>query len=231
MKPRVATIIPAFNEEETIVQVVATVRQSMLVDEVIVVSDGSTDRTALLAEEAGAKVLCLPIQSGKGAALRHGVTFTDAPILLFLDADLRGLSEEHIEALLTPVLNEARQMNIGLRDRGTFSRWIGPRLPLVSGERALLRRIFEDVPDEHLQGYMVEASLNFACRSHKWAYGSVFMPGVKIRTKFEKVGWKAFPQYGRMWWQVLKAFWIVRWAYASGRVEDLTSKRKHQKRL
>jgi len=128
--------------------------------------------------------------------------------------------------LLNPVLNETRQMNIGLRDRGTLSRWIGPRLPLVSGERALLRRIFEDVSEEHMEGYMVEVSLNFACRSHGWVYGSVFMSGVKIRTKFEKVGWKAFLQYGRMWWQVLKAFWLVHMGYASERVDVLKSKIK-----
>lgn len=221
MKTRVAAIIPAFNEEATIEGVVRSAVRSMLVDEVVVVSDGSTDKTAEFARRAGAHVLDLPLQSGKGAALRHGVTFTDAPIVLFLDADLRGLSERHIEALVSPVLSGSRQMNIGLRDRGRLSRIVGPRLPLVSGERALVRRIFETVPDEHLKGYMVEASLNFACRSHGLVYGSIFMPGVTIRTKFQKVGWKAIPQYGRMWWQVLKAFWVVRVAYASGKVKVL----------
>ena len=228
MKMRVAAIIPAFNEAETIAGVVETAMRSPLVDEVIVVSDGSTDCTAEAARQAGAQVFDLPTQSGKGSALRHGVTWTDAPIVLFLDADLRGLREEHLESLLSPVLSGSRQMNIGLRDRGKFSRFLGPRLPLISGERALLRTIFEMVPDEHLKGYMVEASLNFACRSHGLVYGSVFMSGVKIRTKFQKVGWKAFPQYARMWWQVLKAFWVVRLAYASGKVNELTSKVKRK---
>src|SRR3989338_7720705 len=228
MKMRVAAIIPAFNEAETIAGVVETAMRSPLVDEVIVVSDGSTDCTAEAARQAGAQVFDLPTQSGKGSALRHGVTWTDAPIVLFLDADLRGLREEHLESLLSPVLSGSRQMNIGLRDRGKFSRFLGPRLPLVSGERALLRTIFEMVPDEHLKGYMVEASLNFACRSHGFLYVSVFMSGVKIRTKFQKVGWKAFPQYARMLWQVLKAFWVVRLAYASGKVNELTSKVKRK---
>ena len=226
MKMRVAAIIPAFNEEATIEGVVKPAVRSTLVDEVIVVSDGSTDQTSAFARRAGAYVLDLPLQSGKGAALRHGVTFTDAPIILFLDADLRGLSEEHLEALLSPVLSGSRHMNIGIRDRGVLSRIIGPRLPLVSGERALVRRIFETVPDEHLKGYMVEASLNFACRSHGLVYGSVFMSGVTIRTKFQKVGWKALPQYGRMWWQVLKAFWIIRLAYASGIVKSQITNHK-----
>lgn len=221
-KSRVAAIIPAFNEEETIVDVVRVVRESSFITEVIVVSDGSTDRTAELAEGAGAHVLNLPIQNGKGPAMQHGVTFTDAPIIIFLDADLRGLTPMHIEQLVVPVLNGSCMMNVGIRDRGKVSRMIGPHLPLVSGERALHRTIFERVPDEHIRGYMVEVSLNFACRSQKLKYGTVFMKGVTIRTKVDKVGAvKAFFQYIKMWFQVAKAVVVVRAAYAKDKIPIL----------
>lgn len=220
MSRQVAAIIPAFNEEETIADVVGIAVTSSLVDEVVVVSDGSTDATVKKAKKAGARVLDLPVQAGKGPAMAHGLASTDAPIVLFLDADLRGFHEGHIEQLLAPVLNGSRKMNIGLRDRGWLSRVVGPWLPLVSGERALVREIFETVPDQHLKGYMVEASLNFATRSRKWPYGPVFLAGLKIRTKIEKVGWwKAVPQYAKMWGQVLKAYWVVRAAYARGLVD------------
>lgn len=222
MNTRVAAIIPAYNEEKTVADVVRVVIASKDVDDVIVVSDGSTDGTAEAARGAGARVLELGSRSGKGNALKHGVKATDAQVVLFLDADLRGLTVEHIAKLVEPVVNCSRKMNIGLRDRGNLSRIVGPRLPLVSGERAMVREVFESVPDEHLRGYMVEASLNFACRSRKWKYGSVFMRGLKIRTKIDKVGfWKAMPQYAKMWAQVCKAFWIVRLTYARGLVTKL----------
>jgi glycosyltransferase involved in cell wall biosynthesis len=217
MNFRVAAIIPALNEEKTIEGVVRVIVSSKDVNEVIVVSDGSKDETAARARSAGARVIELLDTVGKGSAMRKGVDSTNAEIILFLDADLKGLSTEHISLLLRPVISGDLKMNVGLRDRGKFSRIVGPRLPLVSGERAMIREVFEIVPDEHLRGYMVEASLNFACRSRKWKYGSAFMSGLKIRTKVDKVGFrKAVPQYIKMWAQVCKAFWIVRFAYARG---------------
>ena len=225
---KVAAIIPALNEEETISWVVEVAVSSKVVDEVIVVSDGSTDSTAEKAKKAGARVIDLKENHGKGMALKKGLEATDAEVILFLDADLRGFKKKHVKLLVEPVVSGARKMNIGLRDRGFIAKLIGPRLPLVSGERALVREVFEIVPDEHLKGYMVEASLNFACRSRKWSYGPVFMSGLKIRTKIEKVGlWKASSQYAKMWWQVTKAFWIVRFAYASGKVSKLKTKVKN----
>ena len=68
---RTIVVIPAMNEEKHIGKVVADVKK--YVRTVIVVDDGSTDRTAEFAKEAGAKTLVLPKNMGKGAALRLGV--------------------------------------------------------------------------------------------------------------------------------------------------------------
>lgn len=222
MKQRVVTIIPAHNEEATIAQVVSVAMASAEVDEVIVVSDGSHDATAEQAKKAGARVIELFECVGKGAALRAGVVSTDAPILLFLDADLYGLQEKHLAQLIEPVQSGTRVMNVGLRDRGFLARLLGSRFPLISGERALRREVFEQIADHHLRGYMVEASLNGACRYGRQVYGSVFLEGLRIRTKVAKVGWwRAIPQYGKMWTEVLRAFWIVRAEYARGVVKKM----------
>jgi len=103
-RPPTAAIIPAYNEEETIRDVVAAVVASPLVDQVIVISDGSTDRTAEIARGAGAHLVHeLPRRGGKGAAMLHGITHTDAPIIAFFDADLKGLNPDHVERLMLPV--------------------------------------------------------------------------------------------------------------------------------
>lgn len=203
----VAAIIPARNEAQTVALVVAAARACPLVYDVVVVSDASTDTTAEGARQAGARVIESHEPLGKGMALKRGVEATSAGVLLFLDADLRGLTADHITSLLTPVCAGSHAMMVGLRDRGRWSRWVEPHLPLVSGERALRRELFTSLPDDVLAGYRVEVALNLACRKRGWKAGSVFFDGVHIRTKVEKVGWwRALWQYVGMWSQVAGAY-------------------------
>jgi glycosyltransferase involved in cell wall biosynthesis len=101
---RVAVLIPAHNEEA---RVAAAVRAAVAIPgaiRVIVVDDGSTDATARLAEEAGADVIRLPENRGKGAALEAGAeALADADVVLLLDADLAETAEQGA-LLLTPIL-------------------------------------------------------------------------------------------------------------------------------
>jgi len=212
-RPRVAVIIPAFNEELTVGEVVRIAKASTLVDDVLVVSDGSTDNTSEAARAAGARVIELPKNRGKGEAMRLGILDTNEPIVLFLDADLKGFTIDHIERLLWPVITGARIMNAGQRDRG-FLNSIVKHLPLISGERALRRELFLEIPEEYTQGFMVEIALNYACRIKKRRYGSVLMPNLTIRRKYEKVGWqKGLKQYIGMTSQIIKALFVVRLAH------------------
>ena len=74
----VAVIIPAYNEERTVARVIRAARSSPAVSRIIVVNDGSTDRTAAFARKAGAEVIDLPANMGKGAAVAEGVKATSA---------------------------------------------------------------------------------------------------------------------------------------------------------
>jgi len=92
---RVVVIIPAFNAERSIGNVVAGAREQM--EDVVVVDDGSVDRTGEAAREAGAHVLRHPANRGKGAALKTGFAYAlengfDAVITL--DADGQHLPRE-----------------------------------------------------------------------------------------------------------------------------------------
>ena len=213
IRPKITAIIPAYNEEQTVAAVVRIAHQSDLIDDVLVVSDGSTDNTVDVARAAGARILALSKNHGKGAAMRLGVLDTNAPIILFLDADLLGLTVDHLEKLILPVVTGARVMNVGQRDRGDFiNTWVKRLpLPLISGERAVRRDIFLEIPEEYIQGFMVENALNYKCRVKKFRYGSVLMPGLSIRRKYQKVGWKiGLKQYVRMTFQIIKAILVVR---------------------
>lgn len=220
-RPTVAAIIPAHNEEKTIAAVVQVLCRSPLIDEVLVVSDGSTDQTALMAQQAGARVIVEKERNGKGQALIIGVEQTQASIIAFFDADLRGLTQEHVACLLLPVLSGARSMNIGLRDRGPFFTSLTRHLPLISGERALKRAIFDQIPQEYLQGFMIEQTMNYYCRIKHLRYGSVLLRGLSIRRKYEKVGWpRALWEYKKMFSEIVKAMVVVRLARLTGQFKN-----------
>src|SRR5436853_5176520 len=75
MSERSLVVIPALNEEASIAQVVKEVREALTDAHIVVVDDGSTDRTRMLARAAGADVISLPFNIGVGGALRAGFRF------------------------------------------------------------------------------------------------------------------------------------------------------------
>lgn len=211
-----AAVIPAHNEGKTVGSVVLTLVACGLFREVIVVSDGSSDDTAQVAREAGATLVHeLSHQRGKGLALAHGVMHTDADVVCFFDADLRGLTAEHVKAVLDPVARGERYMSIGMRDQGALRNALAVMLPWVSGQRALRRDVFDAIPGKFLAGYGVEISLNYFCAVNGLPYGVVPLKGLGIVTKVGKVGLlRAVPQYVRMWAQVLAGMIRLRLAHA-----------------
>jgi len=213
-KNNISVIIPAYNEGHSIANVVKVASDSKLFDDIIVISDGSTDNTVEVAKRAGATLVHnLPIKKGKGAALLHGITHTDSEMIVFLDADLKGLRVDHLKRLIAPVLRGDMVMTVGIRDRGSFFSNIARHLPLIGGERALQRFVIENIPPQYLQGFMVEAALNYYCRSRKLKYGTVFLPGLHIIRKMQKVGFlRGLIQYIKMFYTVLKAIIVVRLA-------------------
>ncbi|MGH9039581.1 MAG: glycosyltransferase, partial [Acidimicrobiia bacterium] len=114
---RAAAVIPAYNEASTVGEVVQVASLATLIDEVVVVDNASTDDTAAVAGKAGARVVACS-QPGKGQAMAAGVAATDAPVIVFLDADLVGLRPEHVDRLAEAVLNGRAAMACGLFDRG-----------------------------------------------------------------------------------------------------------------
>jgi glycosyltransferase involved in cell wall biosynthesis len=111
----ITAILPAYNEEVSIGSIVLHTRQHT--DRVIVVDDGSTDRTAELAKLAGAEVIRHPTNKGKGAALRTGFELASqngADIIVTLDSDGQHNPEE-IPKLVALILKRDADIIIGSR--------------------------------------------------------------------------------------------------------------------
>lgn len=99
---RVTCLLPAFNEAPRIGQVLEVVTGHPLIDEVIVIDDGSTDATANIAARKGVTVVMLGQNGGKARALAAGVARARGDILVLLDSDLIGLTRHDVTRLIAP---------------------------------------------------------------------------------------------------------------------------------
>ncbi|GAA0489463.1 glucosyl-3-phosphoglycerate synthase [Streptomyces sp. NPDC046215] len=115
----VAVVLPALDEEATVGAIVATVRRELmseavpLVDELVVLDSGSTDRTAEVAAAAGARVVHrdavlprLPAVPGKGEVLWRSLLATGSDVVCFVDADLREFSADFVSGIVGPLLTD-----------------------------------------------------------------------------------------------------------------------------
>ncbi len=108
-------VIPAYNEEKIVAQVVQAVKKQ--VDQIVVVDDGSVDTTANLATQAGAQVLRHFLNRGQGAALQTGIIFAlkcQADIIVTFDADGQHHATD-IEEVIKPILLGEAEVVLGSR--------------------------------------------------------------------------------------------------------------------
>jgi glycosyltransferase involved in cell wall biosynthesis len=203
---QVAAVLPAYNEEATIAGVVAALRACPLISEVVVVSDGSTDATAARARAAGARVVELPENLGKGGAMRAGLASTTAEVVVFLDADLVGLTPAHVRDLVEPVLSGRTDMAVGVFEGGRpFIDLAQALAPHLSGQRAVRREVVEEVPTMDVSRFGVEAALTRYIRRQGRPVEEVVLRNVTHRTKEEKLGLvKGFAARMKMYWEIAR---------------------------
>lgn len=203
----VAVIIPAYNEAKNIEAVLTVLIGCPFIDQIIVVSDGSTDDTAEVARRFSAvQVIELPENRGKGGAMKAGMEQTTAEIVLFLDADLIGLTEAHINALLEPVRENRAMMSLGVFEKGRVATDLAQKVaPHLTGQRALMRELFNGLSDLDLTRFGVEIALHRYVEEKGISVALVSLPDLSHLMKEEKLGlWKGLAARGKMYWEIIK---------------------------
>lgn len=214
--PRIAVLIPAYNEADRIDRTIAAVSAMPDIDELVVIDDGSTDETASVAESAGASVIRLEENSGKGAALNAGVAEVQADVYLMIDADLSESASETVR-LLEPVLAGHADMSIAIMKapeghKGGFgfvmglSRWAIRRFggmvvtaPL-SGQRAFRRELIERIGGFE-EGFGVETAMTIDALRQGYKIVEVPLP---LTHRATGRNWAGFRHRGRQFVDILK---------------------------
>ncbi|XIE81894.1 glucosyl-3-phosphoglycerate synthase [Streptomyces sp. SBR177] len=141
---RVSVVLPALNEEATVGAIVSVIRRELmteavpLVDELVVIDSGSTDRTAEVAAAAGARVVArdailprLPAVPGKGEVLWRSLMVTGGDVVCFVDADLRDFSADFVTGIVGPLLTDPDVAFV----KAMYDRPLGTEFdPLASGK-------------------------------------------------------------------------------------------------
>lgn len=202
----VTVVIPAYNEETNIGNVLKVLVGIKQLDEIIVVDDGSSDRTAEIAESYGVKVIKLKENLGKGGAMMVGAKSATHSIILFLDADLIGLRVEHINDLIQPVINEGYMMTVGIFEHGRIATDLAQFLaPFLSGQRVVRKELCTKIFNLDATRFGVEVALTKYAKDNHYPVKEIILKDMTHVMKEEKLGLvKGFVARMKMYWEIAK---------------------------
>ncbi len=207
----VTAIIPAHDERETICDVIAPLVGHELIDEIIVVDDGSTDDTVKRARSMGVTVISMPTNRGKATAMSRGVRAARNEIVFFCDADVVGLTPEMVTRIVTAVTSGDYGMYVGIRGRKTY--WANRLLhftPILGGERVLTRTLWNHVPRMYKKNFQIEIALNFFAKHLGQRMGFTVVHGLSQVIKEKKRGfWLGLGQRLSMIGDILLVSWRI----------------------
>ncbi|MDF2591948.1 MAG: putative glycosyl transferase family 2 protein [Clostridia bacterium] len=204
----ITAIIPAYNEEQTIGSILDCLIHVEIITQIIVVSDGSTDETAAVAARYDIELIDLSENVGKGGAMKAGIERCINDNILFLDADLIGLTTQHVNDLIMPVISNDVDMTIGIFKNGRMVTDLAQKVtPYLSGQRAIKKVLLDKIPNIDISRYGVEVALTKFADKNSIRTKEVYLEDMTHVTKEEKLGIiKGMHARFKMYWDIVKVF-------------------------
>jgi len=187
---KTTAIICVYNEEKTIKDVVSKVYDYFF-DEVFVVNDGSTDKTddilKHLTQFYEFKYIKLEENKGKGFAMATGIENASGEIIVFVDADLSNLNDEHLNQLTMPLIRKEADMILGQATETLIDYSVNP-FKSFTGERSVFKKDILPIVDKMKNSrFGVETLINLYYQSEGKKVKYVMLDGLKHPTKFDKI--------------------------------------------
>lgn len=159
---KISCIIAAYNEAPRIGTVLSAVQHHPLIDETLVVNDGSADNTAAVVNQyTGVRLITNGTNKGKSFSVSRGITEARNEYLMMLDADLSGITPQNITDLATPIISGIADVTMTLRGNSLgIYKLLG--IDFYSGERIFSKKLLEGQLDTiaKLPGFALETRLN-----------------------------------------------------------------------
>ena len=195
MKIKVTAVVPVYNEEKTIGNILKALTSSYKISNIIIINAGSTDRTRKIINKFKVKILNLKYPIGKGGTIKKATKYINSDIVFMCDGDLHGFKEEHINQILEPLEKGYASMCIGIRKNPIIGGYFIDKLILTGGERAVFTSIFKEVMKNPLiEGWGLESVLNYYCKKNDYKIITVNMKDVTHTLRSKKKNWVSFLQ-------------------------------------
>ncbi len=189
---KVSCIVPVYNEAKRVSAVLDALIHHEMIDEIIVVNDGSTDDSELLLKEIkGIKFITYTKNKGKTQALKRGLQEAKNEWIMTIDSDLLGLTQADITALVNPIHDQDLHMTMSLR-KNSLSLFKLFGLDFISGERVFKKSLIPDLDQlDRLPKFGFEVFLNDLLIAQKGSLGVVDWKEVVTPRKSVKFGFYA----------------------------------------
>ena len=162
-------IIPFYNEEDRVIQVLEVVTQIKGITQIICIDDGSTDNTSeqIQADWPQVTLVRLPFNQGKAAAIRQGVCLAKNETILLMDADLQSINKTEVEQAIQALARHNLDMLILRRINAPWFVKFDRGDTLLSGERLVKKQDLVHILNQEVNHYQVELAINLYMQKHK----------------------------------------------------------------
>lgn len=212
----VSCVIPAYNESKNIAKVLRVVCTCEILNEIIVVDDGSKDKTKEIVKEFQKKFKQLRLiinenNLGKTGAVIKGINNAKNEIIFMCDADLLDFTHQNINSLVLPIVNKKYDLTVSNRagDMATimgYTNWSR----FFSGERVFYKTEFQKIKLPKDSGYLLEVIMNLHYLNKKKKVLNVYMPNLFTVFQFNKMNFlKGVNNYLNMYSKIYNAMKII----------------------
>ncbi|MEA5100430.1 MAG: glycosyltransferase family 2 protein [Bacteroidales bacterium] len=187
---KITAIICVLNEEKTIRNVILSIQTFSIVNEIIVVNDGSTDNTEGIIKDLKQQIdiidINLPKNKGKGYAMAVGVEYATNDIIVFVDADQIIIPYNYVYQMVVEHLRNKCNMTLGYSTANILGKEVNP-LKILTGERVLFKKDIEPILNRMKESrFGVETLLYLYYISTGKSILYTRLYGLKHKNKYEK---------------------------------------------